>query len=84
MTLFQALVSSLEKENNKKDGSDSSNEQKEEGTHMIKEESSTEDIDNEMTKKLAAENKELFVSFFRQCILSPLQVCVGNVSLKIY
>lgn len=67
---FQALVSSLEKEK--------------EGAHMIKEESSTEDIDNEMTKKLAAENKELFVSFFRQCILSPLQVCVGNVSLKIY
>ncbi|KAH0889424.1 hypothetical protein HID58_051853 [Brassica napus] len=43
---FQALVSSLEKEK--------------EGAHMIKEESSTEDIDNEMTKKLAAENKELF------------------------
>ncbi|KAG5404191.1 hypothetical protein IGI04_010310 [Brassica rapa subsp. trilocularis] len=57
---LKALVSSLEKENNKKDGSDSSNEQKEEGTHMIKEESSTEDIDNEITKKLAAENKELF------------------------
>ncbi|CAG7880512.1 unnamed protein product [Brassica rapa] len=57
---LKALVSSLEKENNKKDGSDSSNEQKEEGTHMIKEESSTEDIDNEMTKKFAAENKELF------------------------
>ncbi|KAL0673882.1 hypothetical protein Bca4012_001863 [Brassica carinata] len=43
---LKALVSSLEKEK--------------EGTHMIKEESSTEDIDNEMTKKLAAENKELF------------------------
>ncbi|KAF8105261.1 hypothetical protein N665_0161s0057 [Sinapis alba] len=56
---LKALVSSLEKENNEKDGSDSSNEQKE-GTHRIKEEISTEDIDNEMTKKLAAENKELF------------------------
>ncbi|KAJ4907183.1 Myosin-10 [Raphanus sativus] len=56
---LKALVSSLEKKNNKKDGSDSSNEQKER-THMIKEESSTEDTDNEMTKKLAAENKELF------------------------
>ncbi|WZZ39751.1 hypothetical protein YC2023_036010 [Brassica napus] len=43
---LKALVSSLEKEK--------------EGAHMIKEESSTEDIDNEMTKKLAAENKELF------------------------
>ncbi|KAL0710643.1 hypothetical protein Bca4012_017621 [Brassica carinata] len=54
---LKALVSWLEKENN--DGSASSNEQKK-STHMIKEESSTEGIDNEMTKKLAAENKELF------------------------
>ncbi|KAJ0262025.1 Myosin-10 [Hirschfeldia incana] len=57
---LKALVSSLEKENKEKYGSGSSNEQKEEGTHMVKQESSTEDIDNEITKKLTAENKELF------------------------
>ncbi|CAH8358652.1 unnamed protein product [Eruca vesicaria subsp. sativa] len=56
---LKALVSSLERENNEKDRSDSPNKKKE-GTHLTEEESSTEDIDNEMTKKLASENKELF------------------------
>ncbi|XP_056844387.1 myosin-10-like [Raphanus sativus] len=58
---LKALVSSLEKKNNENDGNDSPNEQKE-GTHMLKEESLTEDVsvDSEMTNKLTAENKELY------------------------
>ncbi|KAG2289277.1 hypothetical protein Bca52824_048881 [Brassica carinata] len=59
---LKALVSSLEKKSNENDGSDSPNEQKE-GTHMLKEEDSITDdvsVDNEMTNKLAAENKELY------------------------
>ncbi|CAH2059643.1 unnamed protein product [Thlaspi arvense] len=58
---LKALVSSLVKEDDESDGNDSSNEQKE-GIQMQEEESLTEDIssDNEMTKKLAAENKELY------------------------
>ncbi|CAA7049436.1 unnamed protein product [Microthlaspi erraticum] len=58
---LKALVSSLEKENNESDGNDSSNEQKE-GTHMLEEESLIEDIevDDEITNKLAAENKDLY------------------------
>lgn len=62
----QALVNSLEKEDNENDGNDSSNGQKE-GTHMLKEDILTEDVldDNEITDKLAAENKELYVSFLQ-------------------
>ncbi|KAF2568294.1 hypothetical protein F2Q68_00024548 [Brassica cretica] len=59
---LKALVSSLEKKSNENDGNDSPNEQKE-GTHMLKEEDSLTDdvsVDNEMTNKLAAENKELY------------------------
>ncbi|XP_024016781.1 myosin-10 [Eutrema salsugineum] len=58
---LKALLSSLEKEKNENDGNDSSNEQKE-GTRMLKEERLTEDAsdDNEMTNKLAAENKDLY------------------------
>ena len=64
-------MSSLEKKSNENDGSDSPNEQKE-GTHMLKEEDSITDdvsVDNEMTNKLAAENKELYVSFCNRFIL---------------
>lgn len=65
----QALVSSLEKENSENDGNDSSNEQKE-GTHVLNEEILTEDVlVDEMANKLAAENKDLYVSFFTKCIL---------------
>lgn len=62
--ISQALVSSLENENNENDGNESSNEQKE-GPHMLEEERLAEDflIDDEMTNKLAAENKDLYVSF---------------------
>ncbi|KAJ0240162.1 Myosin-10 [Hirschfeldia incana] len=58
---LKALVSSLEKKSNENIGNDSPNEQKE-GIHMLKEESLIEDVsvDNEMTNKLAAENKELY------------------------
>ncbi|XP_033147606.1 myosin-10 isoform X2 [Brassica rapa] len=56
---LKALVSSLEKKDNE---NDSPTEHKE-GTHILKEEESVTDdvsVDNEMTNKLAAENKELY------------------------
>ncbi|CAA0374310.1 unnamed protein product [Arabidopsis thaliana] len=58
---LKALVSSLENENYENDGNDSPNEQKE-GPQMLKEEILAEDfsIDDEMTNKLAAENKDLY------------------------
>ncbi|KFK31068.1 hypothetical protein AALP_AA6G064300 [Arabis alpina] len=58
---LKALVSSLDKENSENDGNDSSDEQKE-GTHVLEEDRLIEDVsvDNEMTYKLAAENKELY------------------------
>ncbi|EFH57530.1 hypothetical protein ARALYDRAFT_321053 [Arabidopsis lyrata subsp. lyrata] len=58
---LKALVSSLENENNENDGNESSNEQKE-GPHMLEEERLAEEflIDDEMTNKLAAENKDLY------------------------
>ena len=63
----QALVSSLENKDNEGNENDSPTEHKE-GTHILKEEESVTDdvsVDNEMTNKLAAENKELYVSFVR-------------------
>ncbi|KAG2327810.1 hypothetical protein Bca52824_010538 [Brassica carinata] len=73
---LKALVSSLEKKNIENNENDSPNEQKE-GTHMLKEEGLTDDVsvDNEMINKLAAENKDLYVSFGRCLYPSALQVC---------
>ncbi|WZY92541.1 hypothetical protein YC2023_064870 [Brassica napus] len=59
---LKALVSSLEKKDNEDNENDSPTENKE-GTHILKEEESLTDdvsVDNEMTNKLAAENKELY------------------------
>lgn len=70
----QALVSSLEKKDNE---NDSPTEHKE-GTHILKEEESVTDdvsVDNEMTNKLAAENKELYVSFCDRFILFHYKFC---------
>ena len=74
-------MSSLEKKSNENDGNDSPNEQKE-GTHMLKvEDSLTDDVsvDNEMNNKLAAENKELYVSFCKRFIFSITSLWLLNL-----
>lgn len=83
----QALVSSLENGYNENDENDSSNEQKE-GTHMLKEELLAEDVsvDDEMTNKLAAENRDLYVSFPQNVSFSIISLWVMSLlnTLKLY
>lgn len=80
-------MSSLENENYENDGNDSPNEQKE-GPQMLKEEILAEDfsIDDEMTNKLAAENKDLYVSFPQNVFFSIKSLCVMSLLnlLKFY